>query len=192
MITLQAFTLLMIGLFALIGALRGWIREIVAMLGLVLSIFIIGFLGTQLLRGLGLFSQSASETVRNSQFWIFALVHLGIAFFSYQGPTLAGTTAGGKIKRRETLQDGILGAIFGALNGWLIIGTILFLLEFQILEGGWVPRPLETSPISAEWIVRQPGLFDAWLFERFPLMWPPNVIAGVLVVAMLFVLIVIL
>jgi hypothetical protein len=66
------------------------------------------------------------------EFYILAIIHMGIAFFSYQGPTLAGRVVGDRLRVRDSVQDKMLGAIIGAINGYLIFGTLWNFLEYRV------------------------------------------------------------
>lgn len=141
MINLFALFWISIVLFATIGAVRGWSKEVIAMAGLVLSLFAIntfGHLFTRILGGVGFGADEAdflSEMRR--QFMILGGIHVLIAFFSYQGVALVRS----RITPRESIQERLLGFIFGALNGYLVVGTLWSLLEYNITTEGWLRLP---------------------------------------------------
>ena len=155
MIDLFVLFWISIALFAVIGAVRGWSKEVIAMAGLVLSLFAIntfGHLFVRIVGGVGIGGNEAdfiSEMQR--QFYILGPVHLIIAFFSYQAVLLVR----GRITPRETIQERILGFIFGALNGYLIVGTLWSLLEYKITPDGWVRLP-PNFPYAFESMVIRP------------------------------------
>jgi hypothetical protein len=71
-------------------------------------------------------AQGMSET-DVSLFWIRTLILLVLVYFGYQTvvsiPHLASKAT------RERLQDTLFGGIMGAINGYLIAGTILFYMH---------------------------------------------------------------
>jgi len=118
MISLGTVFWLMVAFFALIGTLRGWTKEIIATSGLILSLFALNQFGYFLISLLGAAADATTTPVdtmaiRRQQFYILTTVHLLIAFFSYQGPALAGRRLGDRLRVRDSLQDKVLGAIVG-------------------------------------------------------------------------------
>ncbi len=154
MISLQAFFWLMVGFFALIGALRGWTREVIATAGLVLSLFTLNQLGQTILSFAGLAIDPnllvADVNAQRQRFYIYAALHIIITFVSYQGPLLAGSRIGDRLRVRDTFQDKIMGAIVGSLNGYLIVGTLwwyLHTLGYPFAATTIVPSP------SLDWMI---------------------------------------
>lgn len=142
MISLSTFFWLMVGFFALMGALRGWTREVIATSGLVLSLFALNQFGSFLINLLGItgetITNAAGETIplARRQFYILAVIHLTIAFFSYQGPTIAGSRLAERLRVRDNIQDKLLGVLIGGVNGYLIIGSLWAFLEYQVIAAG--------------------------------------------------------
>jgi len=161
MISLGTFFWLMVSFFSLVGALRGWTKEVIATSGLVLSLFAINQFGAQLvgiLGSVGNAAAAASETVpvERREFYILSIVHLTITFFSYQGPTFAGRRVGDRLRVRDSVQDKVLGAIVGAINGYLMVGTVWAFLEYRVLGAN-------------NWIALNPGVpypFDPLVLAR--------------------------
>jgi hypothetical protein len=61
-----------------------------------------------------------------TRFWVSTTIILTLAFFGYQTPAIkAFQTAA----RREKVRDAVLGAVFGAFNGYLVIGSIWWFLD---------------------------------------------------------------
>lgn len=141
MINLFAVFWISVVLFAIIGAVRGWSKEVIAMAGLVLSLFAINTFGHLFVRLVGGVDTGASEAdflaEMRRQFFILGGIHVFIAFFSYQGVILVRS----RITPRETIQERLLGLIFGALNGYLVVGTLWSLLEYKITPDGWLRLP---------------------------------------------------
>jgi len=112
--------LMMVVVFALIGSLRGWAKELIVAFSVVLALFIEQVLTTMVppIRDIW----SAMQPL--SRFWIRLAVFSVIVLFGYASPTLA-ERIGAKVAR-ERLQDILLGFFIGLLNGLLIVGTLWF------------------------------------------------------------------
>ncbi len=105
-------------LFAIIGGLRGWAREMLVAFSVILALTF-----TTLLSNYVPFIKSMRTDSVVYYFWLRTLILLLLVFFGYQTPNIERFAAK---MNREKLQDIILGAIIGALNGYLIAGTIWF------------------------------------------------------------------
>jgi uncharacterized membrane protein required for colicin V production len=155
MMDLFALFWISIILFATIGAVRGWSKEVIAMAGLVLSLFAIntfGHLFVRIVGGVGIGGNEADFMAEmQRQFLVLGPLHLIIAFFSYQAVILVRS----RITPRETIQERLLGFIFGALNGYLVFGTLWSLLEYKITPDGWIRIP-PNFPYAFESIVLRP------------------------------------
>ncbi len=196
MISLGAWFWLMILFFAIIGIGRGWTKEIIATSGLVLSLFALNQFGYFLVNLLGAAADPASPAydpmaVRRQQFYILTAVHLFITFFSYEGPTLAGGRLSERLRVRDSLQDKVLGALVGAINGYLIVGTIWAFLEYNVTATeGWIPLPAnELYPFPIETITRPAAELSA-LITKLPLPALSPYLPFLVVVVFLFVIIV--
>lgn len=189
MISLAAAFWIMVAFFAVIGTQRTWTREIVASLGLVLSLFIIDFF-MPLLFG-RLYGDNFDESIWRMQIIIMGSLHLFIAFISYAGPTITDRF-GGRLKIRDNLQDKLMALLVGAVNGWLVVGTMWGLLNYRVVANGdWVPT--DPAPYPFPFVVRPPaGEFDT-LMSFLPI---PFLVEGqyllpvILVILLIFVLIV--
>jgi hypothetical protein len=109
-------------LFAVIGAMRGWAKEILVTFGIVLSLFLITVLETYV----GVVITTIAASGGRPQFWLRTTILILLVFFSYQTPNIRGI-AGARFAR-ERLQDTLLGFMLGGVNGFLVVGTIWFFL----------------------------------------------------------------
>jgi hypothetical protein len=108
-------------LFAIIGGMRGWVKELIvsfaALTAVATNVILRQYL--PLVTSLGITSQEL--------FWLRFSIVIVLAFFGYQTvgmvPHLAAKA------KREQLQEIVLGAVIGAINGCLIVGTLLFYLN---------------------------------------------------------------
>jgi len=155
MATLSFFFFFLIAFFAVIGSLRGWAKEMMVTFSVVLAIFIIYIL-QGIIPGL-LNSLTPSGTA--AFFWLRAGVLTILVFFGYQTPSLP--KLGGQRFARERLQDVLLGLFLGALNGFLIAGTLWFYMK----EAGY-PFPTQIRPPV------QGDLFTDPAFRLYPWLAP--------------------
>jgi uncharacterized membrane protein required for colicin V production len=121
-------------LFAVIGSLRGWAKEIIVAFSVFLALFVQHVLLTFIPPIRGIFEAMATK----SQFYTRTVLFILIAVFGYASPTIA-TRLGAKVAR-ERLQDLLLGFFIGLLNGFLVVGTLLWFLDsayYGISEGQW-------------------------------------------------------
>ncbi len=123
MIPMHSVFVMTVFIFALIGSLRGWAKEVIVAFSVLLALFIEQVLTEMVppIRDLW-----AGLPVM-SRFWIRVVIFTLIAIFGYASPSLAGRF--GSRVARERLQDILLGFFLGVLNGLLIIGTVWFYLD---------------------------------------------------------------
>ena len=110
-------------LFALIGSLRGWTKEIIVTSSVILALFVEHILLTFLPPVAGLFQNMALK----SQFYSRAILFIVILTFGYVGPAIVAQLEDRVLSSR--LQDAMLGFFFGLVNGFLIVGTLLSFLH---------------------------------------------------------------
>ena len=196
MISLGTLFWLMIVLFSIIGSLRGWTREVIATSGLVLSLFFINFaaLGViNLVSGSNSDGALLGEVVERRQFYALGLIHLSIAFFSYQGPAFAGARVRDRLRIRDSVQDKILGGLIGGLNGYLLIGSLWSFLEYRVItRGEWLPLDVGLPYVFEEAIIVRP-LIDSRamsIVANLPLPLLADYLPILVVVVFLFVIVV--
>ena len=108
-------------LFAVIGAMRGWAKELLVTFSVILAL------------ALNLLLRSYIPLIKvmdgkdSSLFWIRSFFLVVLVFFGYQ--TVAAIPHLTSKAARERLQDTLFGAFLGAVNGYLIAGTVLFYLD---------------------------------------------------------------
>ena len=105
-------------LFGVIGLLRGWAKELLVVFSVILALA----LNHVLRKYIPIVEQLPDDST--SLFWIQSLVLGALVFFGYQ--TVAFVPHLQAKATREKLQDTLFGAILGAINGYLIAGTLLF------------------------------------------------------------------
>ncbi len=156
MISLGTTFWILVAFFGLIGALRGWTKEVIATSGLILSLFALNQFGTMLFSLSGSSPDVAAGAIspERRQFYILATVHLVITFFSYQGPVVAGRRIGERLRVRDSFQNILLGLIVGSMNGYLIVGSLWSFLEYKLVAATeWkrldpgIPYPFDVATI---------------------------------------------
>ncbi len=110
-------------LFAVIGAMRGWARELLVAFSVILALFIIAVL-TRFIP----FINTTLASIPPTLFWLRTAIVIALVFFGYQTPNIPRLSGNSRFAR-ERLQDILLGIFLGALNGYLIAGTIWFYLN---------------------------------------------------------------
>lgn len=135
MISLTVLFWLFVVLFAIIGAMRGWAKEILVTFSVLIAIFIIVLMQTYL----PLLSPD-SDISQATRFWIQTGVIGLLVFFGYQTPNL--TALAGPRFARDRVQDILLGLILGAVNGYLIVGSIWYYMA----AAGYPFQPYFISP----------------------------------------------
>lgn len=127
MIYLEAIFWMFIFIFAIIGTIRGWAKELLVTFAVVLALFIMAVLQqfVPFIREAVIASKQGDP---QSVFWARTLLLVALVFFGYQGPNIA-RLAGSTRFAREKLQDSLLGLFLGAVNGYLVIGTLWFFLD---------------------------------------------------------------
>lgn len=170
MISLEWMFYLLISFFAVVGALRGWQREVIALAGMIGSIaalnqfgFVLVDIGTRLVDFVARTPDLADPFfISKRQFWVQFVFHIVIAFFSYQVIARLAESAGGRRfgdRIRIGFQRRFIGGVLGLINGYLLIGTLWAFLEYRLTPIGYERLPIgEPYVFSPDVIVRP--LFD--------------------------------
>lgn len=159
MVSISFFFLFFIGVFAVIGMLRGWAKELLVIFSVILAIFIISIL-EMLLPGL---MNQLTPAGTQAYFWLRAFVLLALVFFGYQTPNIPRLGGGGKFAR-ERLQDALLGLFLGAINGFMVIGALWYYLHVAGYPFPGVMRaPDPNDPFTKEAYRMLPWLAPVWL-----------------------------
>ena len=108
-------------LFAVIGAMRGWAKELLVAFSVILSLAL-----NHVMRKYIPLAANMTET-DPSLFWVRTIILIVLVYFGYQTvvsiPHLASRAA------REKLQDTLFGAIIGGINGYLVSGSVLYYIH---------------------------------------------------------------
>jgi len=121
-------------LFATMGSVRGWAKELLVIFSVILALALISII-ENLLPGI-------SNTLRGNptlDFWIRVSILLIMTFFGYQSPKLPFFSRAAE--RREQIQDTLLGIIMGAISGYMVVGSLWWFIN----EMNYFP-PYITAP----------------------------------------------
>jgi hypothetical protein len=134
MISLDAFFWIFVVLFGIVGAMRGWSKEILVTFAVILTLFVISVVETLPIVG------PALTKTPEIDFYVRVSLLTLLVFFGYQSPSI-GRLAGNNRFAREKLQDSLLGFLLGAINAYLFIGTVLFYLQkaYDLMGTGKYP-----------------------------------------------------
>ena len=108
-------------LFGLVGWMRGWAKELLVAFSVVLALALNHVVHKYIPIARGLPENDVSL------FWVRTIILIVLVYFGYQTvisiPHLASKAA------RERLQDTLFGAFLGAINGYLVAGSILYYMH---------------------------------------------------------------
>ncbi len=133
--------------FAFLGLQRGWTKEVISMSGIILGLFALHQFD------FAIREQLLAEFTADQKFYFQSALFLIIAFFAYQTRALVGADAAaarGSGDGRDALQTRVLGGLVGAVNGYLVSGSIWYFLEINNYPlSPWVTSPA-TGSLSAQ------------------------------------------
>lgn len=108
-------------LFAFIGWMRGWAKELLVAFSVILALAL-----NHVIRRYVPLAANLPESDA-TLFWVRVIILLVLVYFGYQTvisiPHLAAKG------RTEKLQDTLFGAFLGGLNGYLVAGSILYYIH---------------------------------------------------------------
>ncbi len=139
MVSLTFMFWMFVVLFGIIGAMRGWAKELLVVFSLILALAFnhllekyVPFINTLPPAGLALF-------------WLRSIIVVVLVFFGYQ--TVSMPRFASKASR-EKLQDSLLGFVLGAFNGYLVVGTIWFYLHAAEYPFPYITAPTDASDLG--------------------------------------------
>jgi len=117
MISMMVVFYLFMVLFAVIGATRGWAKEMLVTFSAILALSLIAVVEYLMPFTKGIIPEGSA-----TQYWFRTVVVLTVVFFGYQSPKFPqlAKAAG----RRDAVQETLLGLIMGILNGYMVVGTL--------------------------------------------------------------------
>jgi len=142
MMSLSVVFWLFIIFFGVVGAFRGWAKEILVVFSMILALTLIWALRKW---GPGvedaLLAMSAS-----TQFTMMAFLILMMAYFGYQTPGLPPNLMGKLM--RDKLQDTMLGVVLGMVNGYFVIGTLWAYMDQTGYPFSQITPPIDPDVIN--------------------------------------------
>lgn len=124
-------------LFSIIGAMRGWAKELLVTFSAILALTFI-----TLLQNYIPFVRDVVAKESTDMFWIRTSILVILVFFGYQTPKIP------KIAEkftRERIQDALLGIFLGGINGYFIAGTLWFFMVEAHYPFDMITDPLKTG-----------------------------------------------
>jgi hypothetical protein len=160
-------------LFAVIGAMRGWAKE------LLVAFSVVTALAFNLLLEKYIPLVRDLDKASSSVFWIRTIILTALVYFGYQTVSIARFASKAA---RERLQDSLFGAVLGGLNGYLVAGTVLFYNHVANY-----PYPNIISPATDPAIVQAIDLMMKYMPPRF--LGEPSIYFAVIIV-LIFIIVV--
>ena len=136
MISLNIMLLIFVALFAIIGAMRGWAKELLVTFSVILAMFCLSILQSFIPFFKDTFANGTPETV----FWLRTIILVALVFFGYQTPKIPRLSESERFVR-HILQDSLLGFFLGAINGYLIFGSLWYYLHIAGYPFAFVSAP---------------------------------------------------
>ena len=176
MISLLVVFYLFLALFTIMGAMRGWAKEMLVSFSVVLALAFIVVMENYI--------PIINDFLRSHpqiQIWVRVGVVIVFAFFGYESPRF--TRIGKATEKRERIQDVMLGAIMGLVSGFMVVGTL-----WSFMNDAGYPYDYVIPP-SAEWPLGEATLR---MLKILPPVWlgQPPMIFIAMVFAFLFVIVV--
>lgn len=143
MVSLTVLFGMLVVLFAVIGAMRGWAKELLVTAALMLGLFLNAILDNYVT------AYQTAMTVQPpvTQFLLRGSILVLLAFFGYQTPHIRALQP--KLVR-ERMEEILLGLVLGALNGYLLIGTLFFYLDQTGYPTSLIIPPAADSALRAQ------------------------------------------
>lgn len=153
MIQLSSVLFLAIFIFCLIGSLRGFDKELIALSGIILALFTLVQFNTFFAN-----LTSGANNAQRAHFYLQAVILLVVTFFAYQQAPGRLSQFVNRSNRRDVWQNRLLGTLAGGFNGYMVFGSLWYFLH----EKGY--------PLSAI-MAPEIGTSSADMVDNLPLMW---------------------
>lgn len=163
MMSLNTVFWIFVLMFGLIGALRGWGKEILVTFSIIVALA----LRLVFSKYVPFLKDLLANRTPVEQFYIYTALMILMVIAGYAGPVVSARLAGKAA--REKLQDILLGFVLGALNGYLVIGSIWYFLHLADYSFAWVDPPTGTAELFAQLYLPLQWLTDPWLLTVFVL-----------------------
>lgn len=142
MIPIETAFMGLIIFFGIIGALRGWAKELLVTFSVILARF------TEFVMWTYVPVLNVAFQALEAQPWFYVRLVLFVIIVSFGYATTVISTALGARARKEKLQDTLLGFFLGAINGFLVVGMVWGFLD-ALGYGLWgITAPQTTSALG--------------------------------------------
>ncbi len=138
MLSLNVAFWMFVIIFALIGAMRGWAKELLVIFAVVIAVFISFVLENHI----PFVRDSEMLASGNNLFWLRAAILIVMVFVGYAAPFIPKLSEVSRFSQ-TSLEGSLLGLFMGILNGYLIIGTLWFYMD----NAGY-PFEILTAPVA--------------------------------------------
>jgi hypothetical protein len=172
MVSLLVVFYIFVGLFSIIGVIRGWAQELLVTFSVILAFFLINVLEEFILENYapGIF---IGKPLR--EFWMRTGLLLVLVFFGYQTPRISRFSS---TVRKDKISDSFLGFFLGGINGYLVAGTLWFylaeagypsdyfidpasLLDIEVLRDSAEAAIAFITKLPPAWLGTSPGIYIA-------------------------------
>ncbi|MFP4321413.1 MAG: hypothetical protein ACLFTK_03070 [Anaerolineales bacterium] len=167
MMELSYFLQICVFFFAVIGYLRGFYREFVALAGILLGLFVL----TEFDIVIDLLIGGGGARQR---YLVTAVLLIALTYFAYEqapvsfAPRAYRRARGVNLPGADTWRERTLGAVVGAFNGYLVVGSLWYFMD----QLEYPLEPLFMQPLvgttSADFVTLLPLV---WLQEGNLLLW---------------------
>jgi hypothetical protein len=157
MVSLTFFFVCFMIVFGIVGAVRGWAKEMLVTFSAVLAFFLITVLETYI----PVVRESFATMGPVPQFWLRTIIIIIMAVFGYQTPNFP--KLGGARFVRERLQDSLLGFVLGMVNCFLIVGTIWYYMSEAGYPFKTIMAPVPGTPMGDAAISLMHWMAPSWL-----------------------------
>jgi uncharacterized membrane protein required for colicin V production len=145
MVPLETFFLGLVLLFGIIGALRGWAKELLVSFSVILARFI-EYVALVYVPVVSTALQSLEQSDPKTWFYVRMMIFGVLVAFGYATTVISARL--GARARKEKLQDTLLGLFLGAINGFLVVGMIWGFLD-ELGYGIWgISGPQNESALN--------------------------------------------
>jgi hypothetical protein len=176
MIAMVIVFYMFLAIFAVIGSMRGWAKELLVIFSIIVALALIWILENLM--------PVVSTVIKSNpliSYWVRTLIVLGMTFFGYQSPKISRFAKAAE--RRDRIQDVLLGLFLGFFSGYFVFGTLWY-YAYKAGYPGLVDYIVDPKGTTIDTTKR--------ILEILPPVWlgdPPNVIIAV-VLAFIFVIVV--
>jgi len=158
MISLNVLLVVFMILFAIIGSMRGWAKELLVVFSVILAMFIL----TVLENYVPFFKDTIANGTVETVFWLRVIILGIIVFFGYETPKIPQLATSDRFIR-HAVQDMLLGLFIGAVNGFLIFGSLWYYLDAAGYPFAFVSAPDAATAAGQEALRLIQSMPPVWL-----------------------------